>query len=506
MNINWPPAPLDTRASLVNGKATMLFGHPYLTPWHFILFFVVVLDILAGVLILLRGRKDLRTVFFAVLLFFAALWGLMNFFSDFLFPYGEEYSLFAMNSAFVTASGLSLCAVLLARVFPSRKPVSKFYILVVSAPLLFVSIASYAGWINTAVVNVQGHVNIERGWFYPFSLLIILGYWIWALTEMHLGLRSVPKEERSKAIVVILGLTFAFVVGSFFNVFWHIIAPDSPLSFIGPIGVLGLVWMIGWGVLRYQLFDVYLRVERQTIVSLLTLIAFVFGLVFFSFLVLQVHTTFWLLLPVIFVFSMFFLFVRNAVAHFLNIVVLNEYLENRGGDVRQHNPTVAQFVKFEDELRMFFQSFFPDAQVKLFGLEKGRYEPCRRVGSESIFFATDEPLVNAVRASRGVMFVESAAFRDLIAREHQDVVMRKFRKVGARAVLGLPHWTNELVMITFVGMSEPTPEQQTKLRMHLEFNPPKWDEIAARIYTNKRALESLPLSSNNQYGNLSRNA
>lgn len=468
----------------------MIFGHPYLTPWHLILLIVVVLNVVAGVFVFLRGRKRLSAVLFAGVLLCAAIWGGAIFAMYFVYPFSRDVAQFLSSLTFSSVTLMVYIGLLFTFNFPKKTHITRPLLFFMSVPTLFFITASHLSLIDRVELGKNLQLISARQDLYNHFLIYLVVYLFLILFRLFVSARKVKTNEQARVFSVATAFLFATIVGIVFNVAMPILDPGSVLVYIGPIGVASLVLALGWGVVRHGLFDLRVRLEKKSLTSLFVVMIFILGSAFFALAVARVYEDFWALLSVIAAFSLFFLNLHFLVSWFADRLFVNEIIDNtiasESGDA-----VPAQVQKLGLDMESYFGKFFRAVSVDVFFLDeqKGIYRSSR--GTVDVFLSSNEPLCGIVRESRGVVFVDDFGELELGDKRRVSAASRKLRKINARAFVGMRHWTNELVMIAFVNFAAPTNEQLKHFRIQQQFSAPKWDEIASKIYTNMRAMEAL---------------
>lgn len=230
-------------------------------------FLTFVFNLILGFFVLYKNPKSYAHWFFWMFAFGVAGWNLS------LFMIISEAGLTTMWGwlAFSLAAFMPTGLVLFAAAFP--RPDKKFMletILVLSLGIFFV--------ISPAIIPVSKNVHsVNRAYiaaeFAPFSLIYMVhhfGFFIWAFSKLISKYKKSQGTQRAQLKYIIAGSLSFFIPLIIFN----IILPNAFGVFkynnLGPLFTLPMVGLISYAILRHQLMDIKIVIERGLIYSLLT--------------------------------------------------------------------------------------------------------------------------------------------------------------------------------------------------------------------------------------------
>ncbi len=478
----------------------MLFDNPYLTPWHWVLLAVVILNMIAVVLILTarRSSNSNTAIIYGGILISATIWGISSFLVEFLYPISKEWTQFAINLGYSSTAISGLLAVIFAYSFQpdayqtiKRK---KLLLFIISILPITVSVLSHLSLTYTLdEILPSGSEQGSSGPTYLSTLTVIIVYWITAFVKLFHSVHRAHSYEKLKIALLTCGLLVAFLIGVFFNIIWFHLSGGT-LQYMGPLGALFMLTLPTWGVLRYQLFDLEIRVARDALVTIFTVSLFVIGFILFAAILILSQQNLIIFLIASLFFPLAFLKVHDLVRFLINRSFFNDYLSNLHEDASR--PTNlrydVQIQKLQGDVQIFFSKFFSHVQVNIYFFDDDlkRFQSIDAASQISSLGVSDE-LVHFARMTRGVVLREEVDAQPFLKQVEKKIILRKLQKLRAQAIVSMRHWTNELVMVAFIGCDPITDDQRDSLRRHFIAFEPKWDEIAQKIYTNKRARESV---------------
>ncbi len=240
----------------------------------FILVVTCFVNLLLGLIVLLRDTKRLYAGSFATMSLFICVWIVTNFITN---HYIDDLAVtnIANNLTYV-AGFISIAAGLLfSYTFPYSRKVSRIEVSVVATlTVVTVVLSLFTNVISGMVVlNENNQLSYPTGdflWFYVVSFLAIL-------VLMARNLLSVPKEQgekkRQQARYIFLALVISAFVALLFNVIIPILTASWEASRFGPLAMILLVGTIAYTIIKHGLFDIRLAVMRGAayFLSLLTL-------------------------------------------------------------------------------------------------------------------------------------------------------------------------------------------------------------------------------------------
>jgi signal transduction histidine kinase len=215
----------------------------------------VVTSMLLAVIIFLRnpqGRSNRIFAFFSIMI---SCWAVTNFLAD----HGPSgLTLLFTRLTFVFGLGIGFGAVLLGGHFPTpnilrgKKLLKIFYVLGVATLVL-----SMTPWIVSSAAQTPHGTDIQISFLYPLFLVMT----VFALSLFVYGLRLQYKApttivQKSQIKLVLAGVVTYAVLAIVANLILPIFLNNWTSSRYGPIFALLTVALIGYAIVRHQLFDI----------------------------------------------------------------------------------------------------------------------------------------------------------------------------------------------------------------------------------------------------------
>lgn len=461
-----------------------------ITMWHAVLAVAMIINAVVSVAIILRGRKSKSAVFLGIMLFFAMLWGLEQLLFDIYYP----SSIFTTNYSFAAAAILAYFFVLFAMYFPNEK--SKDFgvltqLLLALPAALMVAYAVIGDYFVAGSVVEKGDLVLLFGPLYTLFNLIFLAYVFFGFALLIVEWKKARRTHQAlKFLLITGGLLIGFGIGILFNMIWGYVFGTATYHHVGPTGILVVLAFLSWTILRHRLFEIDVQVSRKTISTFLVSVTFIAGFILYSFVLTLIQGNLIYLTLAALVFGLSFLRIQSFVSYLMEKHVFNAYVDNVGDPVSKE-AHLGQLSQLQKELSSFFGKTLDDVGVDLYYLNDSRNKFVSLSGDKSLLLSQGDFFTRFIMATRGVVFahrLDSRLFRDS---SEEKLVRHRMGQLQARAFVTMRHWTNELVIIAFIRCNAITDEQEKSMQMRMEFDKPKWDEIASKIYTNKRAVESL---------------
>jgi signal transduction histidine kinase len=241
-----------------------------LSTQEIVLVVVSIYNLSIGLFVLLQQFQKLTNRLFFAATFGIFIWGIglillaqtQNFFFNTVMFYGFTLFIFGFVS--------------FARIFPTRLYLlKKFYLIFI--PLLFVPIAAPLKLIVKGATFVNGHPEPINGPLFPLFVLLSLfyflaGFYFFARTyQTSSGVARVQINYLVFGLMVLLGSTVIFdMVLPIFGIF--------SLNFLGPTSSIVLTGITAYAIVRHQLMDIRVIVQRSIIYALLLGLTAVFYL------------------------------------------------------------------------------------------------------------------------------------------------------------------------------------------------------------------------------------
>jgi signal transduction histidine kinase len=276
----------------------------------FILILTVVLNLLLGLIVLIRNPKSAQSKAFFLLCLSLCLWVVSSFYTD--HSASQFVNLFLgrldyLGGIFIVTSILLVC-----ENFGNEGRFTKRSIIDFITILTVVGIFSLTPYVVASTSHVGNATVINPGslyFLYPIFALAILAYGLFRLWRIRK--KSSSKVFKTQATFVFFALLISFPVGIFLAVVLPALI-DSPLAVkLGPLATLIMVVPVSFAIVRHKLFDIRAVVARSvTYILTIGLIAILYGFIAFRFagiflnnLSPQTQQTFYVILTVFFAFT-----------------------------------------------------------------------------------------------------------------------------------------------------------------------------------------------------------
>lgn len=358
--------------------------------------------------------------------------------------------------------------------------------------------AGYAATFLFAILSLSpGYIlSVESKLFFPFwpngtiyyflyIAVVYVGLFVTALYWQIHHLLKLSSSKKNQIRFIFVGSLIAALGGMTNFLLWF----DVPIPPVGNFVVNVYVFLFAWSIIRYGSLEVPVLITKRNIVQLITWSIFC---VLLSLALIVWYVDLPVIWKVLFVVLVGFciLNLRQATLTLVEKTILTDFFDTRWGV--SPDGTNDQILRIFHEVKTFMKKFSSSISVDMLFYDDrlGYYRSVQSNGLD-VSIASSDPLFAFVRSIKGVCFVEDVQLDRLVDQSTAKIILAKLRRFRADVVIPMRHWTHEVVLVAFVRCESMTLEQKMKLKQYLMFREPKWDEIASRIYTNKRALESL---------------
>src|SRR3990167_4134207 len=228
-----------------------------------ILLVVVILNTTLGILIYLKGRKNVINISFSIYAIFLAIWPL----TLFLFRITDfGIAIFWMKSAYAAAVFIAASFWYFSLVFPERKTMSIVDKLLTYIPALIVVIFLYWPSFLTKELtyNSWGKGVVLGFWEYIlFSVYFVIYYFGGCVRLLFKYLHS-KGVHKTQLLYVLLSILFTGTFGVYFN----LILPSPFFEnhryiWLGPVFTGFVLLGIFYTIVRYRLMDIKLVITRS---------------------------------------------------------------------------------------------------------------------------------------------------------------------------------------------------------------------------------------------------
>ncbi len=246
----------------------------------FVLLFVVLINGFLGLLIFTRNTRSAVNRLFLLLTFATYMWAIASYLTD---NAPVDQRLLWGRIAFFFPVLVTLCLVLLSRVFPVRLKTSRKELVAViclAAFNMFISLTPLVA--KSAVIHGNG-TDLAPGSMYFVFILIELALFGYAIKNYILSLRHSDAAQRAQSKLVAYGFMVSFFWALLFNVLLTLVVPAWGPARFGPIGTVIFVSFTAYAIVRHKLFDIRLIIARSiAYLTSLTVLASVYGFLVFG--------------------------------------------------------------------------------------------------------------------------------------------------------------------------------------------------------------------------------
>lgn len=223
---------------------------------------ITLIDVLIALYIFLKNPRHAVHYTFFIMVIGAALW------SSGVALIFHTRNFFFNGVIFWGGTLVVLGLVLFARVFPSQSVIpKKFFLYCVPLFLLFVGIPLNLYVSNTAL-STDGDLIPVNGPLFPLYIIIMGAYMLYGLLLLGTtyyrakGLARLQAQYLALGAMIFISMAFVF----------DILLPGMgifQLNLFGPISSIALVGLTGYSIVRHQLMDIRIVIQRGLIYSLL---------------------------------------------------------------------------------------------------------------------------------------------------------------------------------------------------------------------------------------------
>lgn len=472
------------------------------TPFHYVTLAVMLLDMVVAVAIVVRAKRNIAGICFGLMLVFGSLWGLEQVCVDIFYP----SKFFDGNYSYTTASAIVVFFILFAVLYQNQsideiKRLSfrtKLSLVIIALPgaVFFILGLTTDLFIAGAYINENNAMVFVGGQLFDaFNIYFVVCTIIAFYQLIRKRICAVSGRDKKTLNIILSGLACAYGVGITFNILWYYIFGEGLYHSYSPTAVLAVVLVLAYAVMKYRLFGIDVRMSIAALADIVTISFFVSGFIVYGLLLVWFRDNLFVLISVAVVFAFLFFKMRDLAFLMIKKRWFEDFFHNTRRVVDDRPPHFSQQLgRLKNEIELYLGKFFDDVSTDLFYLddETGVFRCLSgKCALQSIGFS--DALINFARTIQGLVLLDDMERFSYLSRADMVLVKDRIKQLRADGMITMRHWTGELVIVAILRLRPNTQEARDKLRFYLQCAQPKWDEIAAKIFTNKRAMESVKM-------------
>jgi len=231
---------------------------------------IIVLDLILGLIVYFKGRRNKTNRAFFWLTFFVMIWIASNFLENEIIL--QDYASLLLKIDFASAILLAYFFLSFCLNFPKSLDFSlKKKIGLVLLPLIF-SILSFFSLVIKNFSFYDSTIQFERGMLYWFYALILIAYIGFGSLNLVFKLKRSYGIERIQTIYILIGLVLSAIVAISVNlILTQILIVPTQIYRIGIYGILFFVIFTTYAIIKHHLMNIKV-IATEFLVGLVSLI------------------------------------------------------------------------------------------------------------------------------------------------------------------------------------------------------------------------------------------
>lgn len=454
---------------------------------HLILFLAILVALSSVLYLVCFQRKSKEILFLALFITTIVVWAAEVFSSYFTIRFSHEITISLANIDFANIIlGIYFFVLLLLSITGSYT--KRRALLSGVAPAILVFFVFWKGIVQGITLRPDGFDFRYTALYSWFVAYLITYFCLGCVLLFHYFRNNDDAQGRKGFILLSIGLLWTIFIGIILGVILPYIAGGTKYDALGPLGVFILIGLLAFAVFRHGVLGIRAKLTR---IALVRIILFMFFVVFLFVPVLLNGVSALFLLFVIFLVASILTLVTARVPEVIDRMMFVDALDSSFRKSIQESPkNNIQIEKLQRELKEFFGKFIDGVEINVFYLED-RLGIFRSVSNHSQTIGMGDRLATFVRANPGLTFGQDLEKIVYLSAQERRTITAKMGKLNAEGCLGMRHWTGELVIIALLKCKPLDEQTRKKIYIHLHCLKQNWDEIAGRIFANKRAIESI---------------
>ena len=248
----------------------------------FVLITTCVINLLLGLVILLRDARQRYAQFFGLMSLCITLWIVTNFITNH-YTANLVVTNIANMLAFASAYGIVFSALLFTYRFPIvRHPHTpeKYLVIFLSLAVLGLSFTELVS--GRVTLNTDGGLAFSIGEYLWFYIVCFLGIVVLIARNLLGNSQSQGTLKRHQMHFILFAFITSALLGFVFNLLIPLIVSDWHATRFGPLATVVLVVTIAYTIIKHGLFDIRFAVVRTLayLFSLLTLAGIYYGIAY----------------------------------------------------------------------------------------------------------------------------------------------------------------------------------------------------------------------------------
>jgi len=250
----------------------------------FVLITTCTINLLLGLVILLRDARQRYAQFFGLMSFCITVWIVTNYITNH-YTANLIVTNIANMTAFASGYGIVFSGLLFTYRFPAIRHPGRFEkYLVVALSLIIVGLSFTELVSGRATLDSNGSLAFSNGEFLWFYIVCFLGTVV-LITRNLLGIsRSQNALKRHQMFFVLFAFITSALLGLVLNVVIPLVVSDWHATRFGPLATVVLVVTLAYTIIKHGLFDIRFAVVRTLayLFSLLTLAGIYYGIAYLA--------------------------------------------------------------------------------------------------------------------------------------------------------------------------------------------------------------------------------
>ncbi|MEI6266410.1 MAG: ATP-binding protein [bacterium] len=223
-----------------------------------LLLIISAVNLVLGLLIIVRNRKSIQNILFSIMLFGITFWSL----SLILYNLGLPETIYIWGQLAYLFSALTISLFLQFTLYFQTKLVNKFVqYLSIFLCTVYLVIAVIPFSIFSSITIADGLIETSLNWGYYLHSIMTFVLFGWALINLVIKYNKSTGIYRSQLVLILVGATISTVIAIFSNVI--LFSSTGLYNWLGPTGTIFLVGCITYAIVKHRLMDIRMVVARS---------------------------------------------------------------------------------------------------------------------------------------------------------------------------------------------------------------------------------------------------